>query len=229
MKSPGFLIPLVLGAMLTAGAALGEVVYTNDFGGITSGDNANESAWAVSHSHSTSDSFVLSSSTSLTAINLLLWERAGDSVSSLNWYILDDGNPTAPYSGRPGVNTIASGTVAPADTFTQFVNHLGWDVDEVSFDISTPTLTAGTTYWLQIDNVIVPGVSVFWDQSDGLSTAYESTTGPLVGKEPCKGLCSDSESFELLAGTEAPEPGSLTLLSAGLLGLAALRRRGKQA
>jgi hypothetical protein len=220
---------LVFGIVLTAGAASADsIVYNNDFGGVISGDNAVEAAWPINFGSSLSNSFVLINSASLTGVNLLAWETPGDATTSLNWYILDNGNPTDPFSGTSGVTTIASGTVAPTDTF-QSMNIGGWDIDELSFSISTPALTAGTTYWLQIDTAVsANGNSVYWDQSDGPSTAYSNAAGLLPATGACNGLCTGSESFQLLASS-SPEPGSLALLGAGFAGLVALRRRKRQA
>jgi hypothetical protein len=221
----------VFGIVLTAGAASADsIVYNNDFGGVISGDNTNENAWPTNFGNSMSNSFALSSSTSLTGVNMLVWELPGDVTTSLNWYILDNGNPTDPFSGTSGVTTIASGTVTPTDTLLYSNNLYGYDIDSLSFGISTPALTAGTTYWLQIDSAVsADSNAVYWDQSDGPSTAYISDGGLLPLGNPCNGLCTGSESFQLSGASSAPEPGSLALLGAGFAGLVALRRRKRQA
>jgi hypothetical protein len=84
-------------------------------------------------------------------------------------------------------------------------------------------LLAGTTYWLQIGNSMATnGDDAGWDQSDGPSTAFKANVGALPDGFGCNGLCTGSESFEILS---APEPGTLLLLGAGLIALAGLRRR----
>jgi hypothetical protein len=211
--------------ILIAGFASADaIVYDNDFGGVISGDNASVDGYPIFNSIRISNSFVLSSGTSLTGVNLLVEEASGFPVSSLNWSILDNGNPTDPFSGESGVNTLASGAVTATNIFVKTFPLAGVDVDELTFSISTPTLAAGTTYWLQIDTGSNQ-ISVYWDQSDGPSTAYRPDVD-LSGMVPCNGLCTDSESFQLLASeSPAPEPSSLGLLAGGLAGLIAFRRR----
>ena len=220
-----------LAALSTMTAKADSVVYNNDFGGVISGDNMNEDGWSVlGGAWAVSDSFSLSTTTDLTGVNLLMWEGAGDSLTGLTWTIVDNGNPTDPFAGASGVTTIASGTVTPGDTLLT-TNSYGFDIDEISFNITTPALTAGTTYWLEISGVTTAlSGNAFWDQSDGAgSEAWQTDFGSNLYQLPdgaqCNGACTGSESFELLAGGSVPEPGSMALLGGGLIGLAALRRR----
>jgi hypothetical protein len=230
-------IPILTGVLILAGLAAlpsraGVIVYNNDFGGVVSGDDFGLDAWLVT-GYSVADSFSLGTSTSLTGINLALWLQAStDTVTSLTWTILDNSDPTNPFGG----NVLYSGTVDPTGTFITIGpvrNQIGYTIEEESFGISTGTLTAGTIYWLEISNGATnAGDQVGWDQSDGPSAGYQTVTGSTAGGSftgLCNGLCTGSESFELLAagGGGAPEPGTLALLGGGLVGLAAFRRRKK--
>lgn len=222
------------------------VIYDNDFGGVISTDNENIDAWTVNNGFTVANSFVLSSDETLTGINLIFWEFTGDTVTSVPWAIYDDsgvtGNPPSGGSPTSGLE-LYSGT-ATGDSLTDTVletNGQGFQIDEISITIEPgDALSAGTTYWLAINNVVASnGDPAYWDQSDGPSYYWENSegyaSGPLGSNDGCDGStesgsgnCSYSESFQLLAGsTSAPEPGTLALIGGGLLGLAGLRRRSK--
>jgi hypothetical protein len=218
----------VLGlAALVAPSARASVLYDNDFGGLISGDHASENAWGIdaNESYSVVDSFSLSSDTSLGGVNIYVATHAGDVVTALDWSILDNSSPSNPFAG----SVLYSGSVTlPSSTFIKTVAY--GDIYELSFTIATGTLTAGTTYWLELNGVTSSlGTPVDWDQSDGPSTAYRMNGSGQVVQLPidplvCNGLCTGSESFQLLS---TPEPGTMALLFGGLIGIAALRRRAR--
>lgn len=213
MVRPGFGI----GVLIMAGAALPAradgIVYDNDFGGIVSGDHYQVGAFQINSGRSITDSFSLSSNTSVSGFNLALWMFSGDSLTSLNWYIT-----TSNFGGT----TLGSGSAASPTNQTFLETNafgVGFDIYEETFNISPGlALNAGTTYWLQLDTAVTAESSTpFWDISDGPSTAYSSYLGLLPAGFSC---CTGSQSFEILT----PEPGTLALLGGGLIALAGLRR-----
>ena len=196
--------------------ASGSIAYNNDFGGIVSGDNFNVDAWVTGSGSSVTDSFSLSSDAMVYGFNVALWIIPGDTFGSLNWSIT-----TAEFGGT----TLDSSIGATSVTGTLLgANTRGYDIYEETFSTSTLLpLLAGTTYWLQIgDSTASNGDTAAWDQSDGSSTAYQSIIGKLPDGQPCNGLCTGSESFEIL---DTPEPSTLILEAVGLMVLVGLRRR----
>jgi len=73
-------------------------------------------------------------------------------------------------------------------------------------------LSAGS-YWLTLSGATGPDFTTIWDTSNGPSSAFDA---------PYFGGAIPSESFQIL-GT--PEPGSFTLLDAGLLAAGVWRRK----
>jgi hypothetical protein len=219
MKRTFFLTGVLALAGLAALPASAGVVYNNDFGGVTSGDNFAEDAFTINSGFSVTNSFVLGASTSITGANFAVWAIPGDTLSSVNWYIT-----TGPASGT----TLASGTVSPTGSTLVGSNAYGYTILNESFNIPSLALNGATTYWFQLDTASVPnGDPIYWDESDGPSTGYQNGTLLPDGAQ-CNGLCTGSESFELLS-SGTPEPGSLTLLGGGLLAMAAFLRRKKKA
>jgi hypothetical protein len=77
------------------------------------------------------------------------------------------------------------------------------------------------TYWLQLSGAIATdGDPVWWDESDGKSTAYQ-----IFPEEDDPSI--PSESFKILGSQIdcTPEPSSFLLLGSGLAGLAGLIKR----
>ncbi|HZL27747.1 MAG TPA: PEP-CTERM sorting domain-containing protein [Acidobacteriaceae bacterium] len=150
------------------------------------------------------NSFTLSSTTNLQGANFYAWVLPGDSLTSVSWSITDTAYGTS----------IASGTVAGGPN-TQVATAFGYyPVLEESLSIPALNLAAGT-YWFQLsEGLDAYDNNVYWDESDGPSTAFESGG---VGQIP-------SETFQLIA---TPEPSSFTLLGLGMLTLAGVVTRSK--
>lgn len=221
-----FLSSILALAALVAPSARASVLYDNDFGGLISGDHASEDAWGFDaiEQYSIVNSFSLAATSSLGGVNIYVAIPAGDTVTALDWSILDNSDPTDPFTA----NVLYGGVVTlPAATFIKTVAY--GSIYELSFTISTGALTGGTTYWLELSGATdTLGQPVDWDQSDGPSTAYRMNglgqVYQLPNGEVCQGLCTGSESFQLLS---TPEPGTMALLFGGLIGIAALRRRAR--
>jgi len=213
---------MALAALMVAPVSASAIVYNNDFGGVVSGDNYNEDGFTINFGFSVTDSFVLGSSTTISGANFAVWAaNPGDSLTSVDWSIRNN-DGADPLSG----SLVASGTANPVGTFL-VSNGNGYNIYSETFNFSGLALTGGTTYWFQLDSAVTSGgYYTYWDQSDGPSLGYQSDEGYTPYGNSCQGLCTGSESFQLLGGVSSvPEPGTLTLLGCGLLALGAFRRR----
>jgi len=178
--------------------------------------NGTTDAWTINFGYIVSDTFTAGGST--TGFSFGVWEFPGDVMSSVDWSIT---------TGENGGNTIASGTASGKNLTDTFVssNQYGYDVDKIAVSNLSAATTAGTTYWLNLQNATVPsGDPVYWDENSGVgcggsgcpSSASESAVGTIPG-----------EAFTISGGTmgTTPEPSSIMLFGSGLLGLAGLLRR----
>jgi hypothetical protein len=191
MKNPTLL--LAAAALLLAGEAKADLVYDN---GPINGtiDAYNVTTFAVS------DSFVLSSGTTLAEAQIGLWEQG--TATTVDWSI---------GTGAFG-SDLGSGTSALDNTATGQLSGDSFPVFESTFSL-TATLGPGT-YWLTLNNALLG--PAYWDENNGPSTAYVISTGNQIG----------SESFQLYSAP-SPEPSSLILCGLGAIGLlvAAWRRK----
>lgn len=195
--------------ILGRGAAMAGIstVYNN-------GPYNNVDAWTINSGYWVEDSFVLSAPSNLTHVDFAVSLIAGDTLTSVQWTIYAAG----PSVGRRPVKY--TGTATTISEGCDFYN----DCEE-GFALPNLNLPAGT-YYLRLENAVTnpPGDPAFWGESGGPSTAFESS---LVGTIP-------SESFDIVdppPGEAAPasrsdsNPGTLTLLGSGALGLGAVLRR----
>lgn len=187
-------------------------LYTNGSinGGIQGYSFTGASGWQVA------DSFVLGASTTITGFSIGAWVLPGDQPVSTGWEILTGG------PSWQGGTVVAQGTATFSNVYWGKTS--GYFADY--FDIYTSSVSgldvplAGGTYWLELLNgtTQVSGNFIYWDETDGSSTAYQNQGVGLLG----------SEAFTINGTASAqtvPEPGSLLLLGSGILGVAALARR----
>ena len=179
-------------------ASAGTVVYDN-----TGPGSYTTQAWSIFGAYTVTNSFTLSSTVTVEGANFYVWVLPGDSLTSVDWSITDTAY------GTP----IESGTAACWPN-TQVATAFGYyPVLQEFISIPQVTLVAGT-YWFQLSGGLdAYGTNVWWDESDGPSTAYETgVSGPIP-----------SETFQILS----PEPSSFLLLGLGMLALAGLATRSK--
>jgi len=189
--------------------AVPAVAQTYDNGPI----NGSTDAWTINFGYIVSDTFT-APSPSISAFSFGVWEFGGDSMTSVDWSITASEN---------GGQVFGSGTAsgkALTDTFISS-NQYGYDIDLITVTGLSVAVTSGSTYWLNLQNAVVPsGDPVFWDENSGKgcggsgcpSLASESSVGTIPG-----------EAFTI--GGSTPEPSTIMLFGSGILGLAGLLRR----
>jgi hypothetical protein len=181
--------------------ASADVLYTNPEAGtyITNGQGL-----------PTSDSFTLSQNSTVTGADLTLWLNSGDSPLTVTWQI------DSSFTEFDSSTELAEGT-SDASSMTLATASYGYPIYQGSIAIPSLALDAGT-YWLELDNSSTTnGYGVFWDESDGASSAYGTDGLGSIG----------SETFDILGApdTVTPEPSSILLLGSGLVGIAGLVKR----
>src|SRR5271163_684409 len=144
--------------------------------------NGTTDAWTINFGYIVSDTFTAGSST--TGFSFGVWEFPGDVMSSVDWSVTTAEN---------GGNTICSGTASGSNLSDSFIstNQYGYDIDKITVSGLNVATTAGTTYWLNLQNAAVPsGDPVYWDENSGAgcggsgcpSSASESSVGTIASE-----------------------------------------------
>ena len=209
---------LCLAVMLPASA---QVLY--DDGPI----NGTTDAWTINFGYIVGDTFQLSANSTVGGFNFGAWEFPGDILTSVDWSI------TSEFDGG---TLYGSGTASGKNLTDQFIstNQYGYDIDQITVTGLKVNLASGTTYWLDLQNAMVPsGDPVFWDENSGVGCKGDNGMGggcpsqaDWTGCISAGALCPP-ESFDIngTGGGTTPEPGSIVLFGSGILGLAGIVRR----
>ncbi|MGA2268525.1 MAG: PEP-CTERM sorting domain-containing protein [Bryobacteraceae bacterium] len=185
-------------------ASAGVVLYSNG------PFNGTIGSWDIT-GHSVSDSFSISSAAIMAGFDFASWNTPGDVISEVTWSV-----GTTAF----GSDLVSFETASVSAVFN-FSNGSGSDIYTNTVSGLSVPLNAGPTYWLTLQNAHVSGGDPSWDQNNGPSTAWEWN-----GDAHTSPVGINSETFDILGGSSVPEPGTLGLLSGGILVmLGALRRR----
>jgi hypothetical protein len=201
----------------SASAQNGNIVYNNGMlpcqGGCTD-------AWTISNGMVTSDTIFLAGNARVTGFDIWTWEYPMDRVLRIQWSITSSEN---------GGTVYGSGTALVDDHGGQ-LNEYGFDVDKVTLAGLNVNLQRGT-YWLNLTNAATAQHDpVYWDENSGYdchspgcpSLASYTQVGTIPSETfDVRGLYQPGNDEE----GKAPKPGTLVVLTAGLLGLAVTIRR----
>ncbi len=184
--------------------------------------NGQVDAWTVNFGFSVSDTFHISSSTTLSSLDFWAWVEPGDTATSAEVAI----GSTGYFS-----NNLFDGTVSLTQS-NCFTNNFGFDVCNEHGNFSGPALGAGN-YYLTLENVATAeGNPLYWDENSGVgcqsngcpSSAQENTLGT-IPSEAFTLSGSNTTTTTTTSGTSTPEPSSIMLFGSGILGLAGVLRR----
>ena len=181
--------------------------------------NGTTDAWTINFGFVVSDTFTVTSSTTIPGLTFGAWLFPGDVLTSVEVSIT-----SAEFGGTiyfdQTVNFTQSGC---------FANQFGFNVCTEAASFNGPFLNAGT-YWLNLQNASVAnGDPVYWDENSGVgcggagcpSSASENELGTIPSEAFTIGCCVPPPS--------TPEPSTITLSSGGILAvfgfLGALRRK----
>jgi PEP-CTERM motif len=198
------LATLCLVAMcLAALPVAAQTLYTN--GPI----NGTTDSWAINFGFAVSDTFTLTSNSTVTGLMFGTFSFEGDVLENAEVEITSSEFGGTVYTDQV-VDFTASGCHA---------NQYGFNVCTQSGSFPTSVNLAAGTYWLNLDNAVVnDGDPIYWDENSGPSQASENSVGTIP-----------SESFTVLGSSSGsgsvPEPGSILLLGSGILAIAGLARR----
>ena len=191
--------------------------------------NGTIGSWAINSGFAVADSFTLSGNSTLTSVDFGVWRFPGDNTTTLDWAITT-GTPFTVSS-----TTLFSGTAA-FSLGMDLGTFKGFDLNLATISLGGVSLGAGT-YYLTLQNAFGPngGGSLFWDQNNGPSTAYDRDqdgNGFLLSGSGCTtspgSTCSETFTINGTS-TSIPEPGALVLLGTGLAGLLGMWGRRRQA
>lgn len=179
--------------------------------------NGDRDAWTINQGFVVSDTFTLTSASTVNGFVFGSWVFPGDVLLSAELSITSNEFGGTSYFDQ-NVSFIQSGC---------FTNHKGLltCTETTSFD---PVGLPAGTYWLNLQNAILNNNNqdpVYWDENSG-----EGCSSPGCPSSASENENGDipSESFTVLGSstsTTTPEPGTFVLFGSGVLGIIGILRR----
>jgi hypothetical protein len=174
-----------------------------------------------------SNGFIAAGSSSADTLEFGEWLASGFTPSSIGYEL-----GTSAFGTDVGSGTVAQTTGFGGNSVFLFTNGYGYDVYDVTVQITSAWMNAGNEYWLSLSNAADA-------QGNNSTEAWDIPNGGLGGPATCNfrqsgtnfGDCGvGGESFTLtLSSTtntwDVPEPSSIMLFGSGILGLAGILRR----
>ncbi len=205
--------------MFALQAHAGSILYQNGpVNGICDIEGCTVDAWTINFGYSVTDSFTISTPSTIQGFNIAVWLYPGDTLSSVDWAF-----GTCAFCSELG-----SGTASGANLSSTFLfnNQYGFNVYEASITGLDVHVIGGPpqSYWLTLQNATVPsGDPVYWDENSGPSLAQTECIKDGVG-------CIPSESFNIVGTPDSgttPEPSTIILVVSGMIGMGGVLRRKK--
>ena len=184
--------------------------------------NGNEDGWTINFGYIVSDTFTLTNNSTMTGFAFGTRQFPGDNLISVDWSVT---------SGENSGTLYGSGTASGSQITDKYLstNDFGYYVNLITVTGLDVNLTGGTTYWLTLQNAMVPsGDPVFWDENSGVGCGGDNGKGggcPSLASENTLGTIP-SEDFTINGGSgTTPEPSSFILIGSGVIGVAGVLRR----
>jgi hypothetical protein len=173
--------------------------------------NGNVEAWTINFGFSVSDSFNVGSDPHVKSLSFVYWDGSAAFPSSDLLTTVDMQIGSTSFGG-------SIQTLNVTNTFLT-TNSFGFSLYQADSSSSFDIPWSGAGYLTLSNACTMLGCSttpIYWDENDGVSTAYENTVGSI-----------GSEAFTLSGTRETttPEPGSITLFASGILGVFGVLRR----
>ncbi len=186
----------------------GQTIYSN--GPI----NGTTDAWTINSGFVVSDTFTTSGGISA-ALAFGAWAFPGDVLESAEVSITSSEFGGTTYSDQI-VNFSQSGCSG---------NQYGFNVCTETGMFEFAVNLAPGTYWVNLSNAVVnTGDPIYWDENSGPSSASENSVGTIPSEAFTIGGCGVNGMYCTTTTSSVPEPGSLSLLGSGILGVASLLR-----